>query len=563
MRNQTQNPNQNLGSEKNQKQEQPPKKECCSFFTVKTLLVVLIFFALAAIIVIGGYLISLPDKTDLPIINPVIETQCEIDSDCELVYAGFDVCPPCDFLVNDYKCLNKDEAKEIREKWDNKVSHVFCLPCAVEFGKYTCKCENGKCEKVKDGLVKEVIITTDKIEYGQGETVEITVKNNLDDPIKHLKGAGCGLQGFSKNKEWITASSRSCKWDGEDKLKPSSEYNFNWIASESGLEKYRIAFYYQEQELIETKEIGKVICESQDLPDELEKLLLNGKWIKNDVEPCVTCLACGCSCTVKNLWTIGEAVIDMHIVSCGGNGYTIKYKGEEYNCVPENYKPLYEQASIYPQVPEGWETIYSNEFTIKEKLALDARCAEKVTGHGYCRAFREGYEFDSVTEKCIKKGASGCSFNIPFETLEECQEVCEKKLDTSSWQTYQHEITGVKLQHPRDWKVAHDYSENYMMFNNFYLRKNFQEIEIFKSDVPPSEILGMKLIDKKEVLVDGYKANRELFHGKFDNNKEKYYLRVFITEKDIFYRTDFKKNDLESLPIIFDQILSTFKFIEK
>ncbi|MCK5460331.1 hypothetical protein KAI52_04395, partial [Candidatus Parcubacteria bacterium] len=146
---------------------------------------------------------------------------------------------------------------------------------------------------------------------------------------------------------------------------------------------------------------------------------------------------------------------------------------------------------------------------------------------------------------------------------EECQEVCEKKLDTSSWQTYQHEITGVKLQHPRDWKVAHDYSENYMMFNNFYLRKNFQEIEIFKSDVPPSEILGMKLIDKKEVLVDGYKANRELFHGKFDNNKEKYYLRVFITEKDIFYRTDFKKNDLESLPIIFDQILSTFKFIEK
>ncbi|MCK5459507.1 hypothetical protein KAI52_00130, partial [Candidatus Parcubacteria bacterium] len=197
MRNQTQNPNQNLGSEKNQKQEQPPKKECCSFFTVKTLLVVLIFFALAAIIVIGGYLISLPDKTDLPIINPVIETQCEIDSDCELVYAGFDVCPPCDFLVNDYKCLNKDEAKEIREKWDNKVSHVFCLPCAVEFGKYTCKCENGKCEKVKDGLVKEVIITTDKIEYGQGETVEITVKNNLDDPIKHLKGAGCGLQGFS------------------------------------------------------------------------------------------------------------------------------------------------------------------------------------------------------------------------------------------------------------------------------------------------------------------------------------------------------------------------------
>ena len=57
--------------------------------------------------------------------------------------------------------------------------------------------------------------------------------------------------------------------------------------------------------------------------------------------------------------------------------------------------------------------------------------------------------------------------------------------------------------------------------------------------------------------------SHHLKYGKFDNNKEKYYLRVFITEKDIFYRTDFKKNDLESLPIIFDQILSTFKFIEK
>ena len=70
---------------------------------------------------------------------------------------------------------------------------------------------------------------------------------------------------------------------------------------------------------------------------------------------------------------------------------------------------------------------YSNEFTIKEKSALDPRCGEKVEGVGYCRDFREGYEFDSTLEKCIKKGVSGCSFEIPFETLEECQEVCEEK----------------------------------------------------------------------------------------------------------------------------------------
>jgi len=70
---------------------------------------------------------------------------------------------------------------------------------------------------------------------------------------------------------------------------------------------------------------------------------------------------------------------------------------------------------------------YSNEFTIKERSAFDARCGEKVEGVGFCRAFRDGYEFNSETGKCIKKGASGCSFGIPFATIEECQEVCEKK----------------------------------------------------------------------------------------------------------------------------------------
>ena len=270
------------------------------------------------------------------------------------------------------------------------------------------------------------------MEYKQGENVNITVKNNLDNSIKHLKGAGCGLQGFSSGK-WTNVLSKSCKWDGEDKLKPNSEYNFSWTASESGLEKYRIAFHYQEQELMETKKIGKIICENKNLPDELEKLLLNGMWIKNDVEPCVTCLACGCSCTVKNVWSIGEVSIGVHYVSCGGNSYTVKYKNEEYNCVPENYKPLYEQASIYPKVPEGWETIYSNEFTIKEKSALDVRCEEKVkainSGRMVCTVLRNGVEFNLSEGKCVKVEFSACSVESPFETLEECQEVCEESED--------------------------------------------------------------------------------------------------------------------------------------
>ncbi|MCK4744822.1 hypothetical protein KAS41_02060 [Candidatus Parcubacteria bacterium] len=424
----------NLDSEQNQNKNQSLKKESCSLMTIKILLVALIFIALGTIIIGGGYLIARyaiipPSNTDFPIVNPIVETQCKIDSDCEFVYVGSDICPPCDTLSEEYQCLNESEKIKI---WEEQIERdkfkpiTACSSCAVEFDRYTCKCANGKCEKVKEELIEEVSITTDKIEYEQGETVNITVKNNLDNPIKHLKGAGCGLQGFS-NGEWANVSSRSCMWEGESKLKSNSEYNFDWVSSRWGLEKYRIAFHYQEQKLIETKEIGKIICGSKNIPDELEKLLLNGKWINNDVEPGAMCRACGCFGTAKDAWSINGINIDVTHISCSGNIYTIKYKGEEYNCLSENYKPLYEQASLYPKVPENWSLIYSNEFTIKEKSVLDLRCGEKVTGEGNCPGAWLGYEFDQNEGICIKRGVSGCSYKTPFETLEECQEVCEKK----------------------------------------------------------------------------------------------------------------------------------------
>ena len=53
-------------------------------------------------------------------------------------------------------------------------------------------------------------------------------------------------------------------------------------------------------------------------------------------------------------------------------------------------------------------------------------CKQKVKGNGMCEAYFEGYEFDNSVDKCVKKGVSGCSFETPFKTLEECQSVCEK-----------------------------------------------------------------------------------------------------------------------------------------
>jgi hypothetical protein len=335
----------------------------------------------------------------------------------------------CEPSNQDYK-YGYESMKKINNEWRIPITNLNC-PCYATVN--TGAGETNCMKQVSFGIENQVSITTDKTEYEKGEIVKITVKNNLDNPVKYLKGVGCGLQGFSsKNKEWMNVSSRSCKWDGEDKLKPDSEYNFNWTASKLGLEKYRIAFYYQEQELIETKEIGKIICEGKKLPDKLEELLLDGKWAMGDVfnKGCAMCDVCGCSCTMKNAWAISEAVIDVHLVSCSGNSYTIKYKGEEYNCVSENYKNSFHGLPIL--IPsEDWNVIYSNEFTIKEKSALDARCSEKVKDLSGvndidCAVILFGYEYDSVTEKCVTKAVDGCSFETPFNSLEECREVCEK-----------------------------------------------------------------------------------------------------------------------------------------
>ncbi|MCK4744650.1 hypothetical protein KAS41_01150, partial [Candidatus Parcubacteria bacterium] len=65
------------------------------------------------------------------------------------------------------------------------------------------------------------------------------------------------------------------------------------------------------------------------------------------------------------------------------------------------------------------------------KSALDPRCGERVVSEGNCEAEWLGYEFDQNKEICIGKFVSGCSAEIPFEILEECQEVCEKKEETT------------------------------------------------------------------------------------------------------------------------------------
>ena len=334
-----------------QNKNQLPKKERLSLMTVKTLLVILLFTGMGVIIIGGGYIIvkytiTSPNKIDLPIIDPIIETQCEIDSECELVYTGSNICLPCDTSIEEYECLPSEEAKKIEEERFKKMvdKKIFCEQC-LEKPQHTCKCVNVKCEKVKERLVEEVFITTDKTEYESGETLKITLINNSEKSIFSTaisltpEFSIASIEKQETDKTWEKFSVR-CVWpecdidfDGPSELKVGQKAMFDWVPT----------------------------------------VHINNK--------------------------------DMFL-DRGVYRFAI------------NYQAIKNQA---------WLQVYSNEFTIKEKSALDPRCEEKVVGIGSCKMGAIGYEFDSSLEKCVEKRVGGCSFEIPFGSLEECQEVCEKK----------------------------------------------------------------------------------------------------------------------------------------
>ena len=393
MPNQAQNPNQDLDLEQKQKQnqEQSLKKECCYFFNIKTLLVILIFIT----IIVAGYLIIInaiitSSKTDSSIINPIVKTQCKVDSDCELVYIGSNVCPPCDFSLEDYKCFNLDEAEKIKEN----RARAMCKskPCHPEFDRYICKCANGKCEKVKEELVEGVIITTDKMEYEQGKTVRVMVKNYYSKKIfmNYL------VIEENKKNTW-TQIEEPLLWDG-CRLTGGPYVFFK--------------------------------------PEKTMETIIQKQW--------------DCSFISTNLDVFSKKAIS--------GIYRIKSE------IINRTKSEVEDPNNILGKPSG-KFIYSNEFTIKEKPTLDPRCWEKVVVTETCMTgIKTGLscEFDLNLGKCIEKIiGSKCSFKTPFETLEKCQEVCEKKLDTSDWQTYRNEEFGFEFNYP---KIGEYYGDEIKLF---------------------------------------------------------------------------------------------------
>ena len=391
--------------------------------------------------------------------------------------------------MHNFQCqyFSQEETMGVKERHQRNLICPLCVP-QLEKTQYTCKCKDGKCEKVKKELAEGVVIMINKVEYEKGEEVKLTIKNNLDWGI------------------WV----------------------HNTMVEEFN----------------------------------------NGEWeeIRNAVGcPCLT----DCSRVFMTLLSNNSEEI---IWDQKENDCQIITKGRY------RFKVFYMLADIVGPLSQ---ILYSNEFTIKEKSAIDARCGEKVKGIGPCKMLGIGYEFDLDTKKCIEKKVGGCSFEIPFKTSEECQEICEKKIDTSDWRTYQNEEFGFEMKYPEDWEytfkdINSHFQGSVLMENSVSFRpKNDHPNANFEVAFNNSPIKNNDycLNNKEETI---YINNIKAVKCKLSLNPDGYKdVSVFGYEGDLGTKIFFSKNSnynyviyfkdetIADYKIVLNQILSTFKFINQ
>jgi len=132
----------------------------------------------------------------------------------------------------------------------------------------------------------------------------------------------------------------------------------------------------------------------------------------------------------------------------------------------------------------------------------------------------------------------------------------QTEYEFTDWNIYKNEKHGFEFKYPENWTIL-EYGDVIVLNSD-----SFGKIVIFISSGSPPETMNMELIEKTSIVIDGYHVSRNLFQGKFEDNRDSRYLRVFIPEKNIFYHMDFNKNDSVEIVNMYDKILFTFRFMD-
>ena len=165
------------------------------------ILIITIVVMLGSLFGAVSYLLKM-SKTDLPIVNPT-EKCAKAGEKSSYSSLGPSAPTPkkcCKGLVEIYAGSRYEPDKEYADEngcihWVGSAS--MCSDC----GNGICESWENRCNCFKDCVEKEVVITTDKMEYEQGETVKIIVENSTDKSIR-IYTPLLGIERFDN--DWVS-----------------------------------------------------------------------------------------------------------------------------------------------------------------------------------------------------------------------------------------------------------------------------------------------------------------------------------------------------------------------
>ena len=170
-------------------------------------------------------------------------------------------------------------------------------------------------------------------------------------------------------------------------------------------------------------------------------------------------------------------------------------------------------------------------------------------------------KYGSKDENC-DLSKIGCERDIMVYDLENINKLENELMFKLNWQYFENKKYGFKIRYPKNWKIDWDNSRDFDFLQLVNNDKTSQKITISKISGPPPETMDVEKIKDRIIFIDNYKTNWELFRGIFDNNKNQYYIRVFVNQKNTIFQSDFDNNDLEEISSVFDKIINTFEFID-